>query len=551
MANLISIGQSAMAAAQAGLSTASNNIANVSTPGYSRQQVVQTVATALPQTLMKGYLGQGTSVDGIRRVYSEQLAQQLVSSQASNGKLQTQYAQVQNLDRLLSDSISTGLGPAIDNFFNSLQDVATAPASASSRQALLGSAEALSAGFSELDSQISGMRLGLNQQIAGSVEKANTAAQQIADLNQAIVSAGNNAGGPANELLDQRDQLVRDLSQEIKVRVSEQGGEYRLFLSNGHPLVAGTQVYALNTAASKTDPSRLEVSLGDSSAVLGADDLAGGALSGLLEFREKTLEPTQNALGRIALAVASGINEQNRAGFTLDNQPGGDFFNIPPMSSVPSSTNLGDAKLKATLGDVSQLGTSGYLLQRVGDEYRLTRTKDQQVLMSSADLGEVLGASATEGFNLEIPEGAMEPGDEFLIRPPMIEHAAGAFSVALQDPDAIAASASSDAAGDNANILKMIELQSAKILEGGTRSYQSAYVQLVGQVGGKARELEVTSTASAQVQAQAERALKDVSGVNLDEEAANLIRYQQSFQAAGKVIQMSQQLFDTVLSLGK
>ena len=551
MANLISIGQSAMTAAQAGVSTAGNNIANVSTPGYSRQQVVQTVAKAEPQTLMRGYLGQGTSVEGIRRVYSEQLAQQLVSSQASNGKLQTQYAQVQNLDRLLSDSATTGLGLAIDNFFNSLQDVATAPASASSRQALLGSAEALSAGFSELDSQITGMRQGLNQQIAGSVEKANTAAQQIADLNQAIVSAGNSAGGPANDLLDQRDQLVRDLSQEVKVRVSEQGGEYRLFLGNGHPLVAGTRVYELKTAASKTDPSRLEVSLGDSSAVLGADDLASGALSGLLEFREKTLDPAQSSLGRIALALASGINEQNRAGFTLDNQQGGDFFNVPPMSVASSSANLGDAQLNATLGDVSQLGTSGYLLQRMGDDYRLTRAEDQQMLISSPDLAEVLGASAALGFNLEIPEGTMEPGDEFMIRPPTVEHAAGGFSVALQDPDGIAAAGIPDAAGDNANILKMIDLQSAKILEGGTRSYQSSYVQLIGQVGGKARELEVTSTASALVQAQSERALKDVSGVNLDEEAANLIRYQQSFQAAGKVIQMSQQLFDTVLSLDK
>ena len=551
MANLISIGQSALIAAQAGVSTTGNNIANVSTPGYSRQQVVQTVAKATPQTLTKGYLGQGTSVDSIRRVYSEQLGQQLVSSQAANGKLQTQYAQVQPLDRLLSDSATTGLGLAIDNFFNSLQDVAAAPSNVTSRQALLGSAQALSAGFSELDSQISGMRMGLNQQIVSSVDKANTAAQQIADLNQAIVSAGNSAGGPANDLLDRRDQLVRDLSHEVKVRVSEQGGEYRLFLGNGHPLVAGTRVYTINTSASTTDPARLEVSLGDSSAVLGADDLAGGALSGLLEFREKTLEPTQNALGRIALGLASGINAQNRAGFTLDNQPGGDFFNIPPMSAVASSTNLGDAQLSATLGDVSQLGTSGYLLQRVGDDYHLTRIEDKQVLMSSADLAEVLGASAAEGFNLEIPEGAMEPGDEFLIRPPIVERALGAFSVALDDPDAIAAAASPDAVGDNANILKMAELQSAKILEGGTRTYQSAYVELVGQVGGKARELAVTSTASALVQEQSERALQDVSGVNLDEEAANLIRYQQSFQAAGKVIQMSQQLFETVLSLGK
>ncbi|MDD2727867.1 flagellar hook-associated protein FlgK [Malikia sp.] len=453
MSTIFSIGQSALSAAQVGVNTAGNNIANVSTPGYSRQQVVQTVAPS----------GQGTQVAEVQRVYSDYLGKQLVSSQSANSQLQTQYSQIQPIDQLLSDSTTAGLGPALQNFFDGLQDLAAAPADPVARQAVLANAEALSAGFNDLSGRLEEVGQSLNQQISSSVEQVNNAAQRLAELNQAILSSTNlNDGKPANELVDQRNQLVSDLSQQIKVTASERGGQFNLFIGNGQPLVLGSKPYSLQAVASKTDPRRTEAAYGDGTPMK-ADDFAGGALGGLLEFREQTLVPTQNALGRIAMGLASGMNAQHREGITLGNQAGGDFFSLP------------DTSTEAT--------------------------------------------------------------------------AAGAIRLAITDVKDIAAAAKGSAVGDNSNLLKMIDLQSAKVLDGNTRSYQSAYVQLVGQVGSKTRELEVTSTASKQIQAQAERSLQGVAGVNLDEEAANLIRYQQSYQAAGKVIQLAKQLFDTVLSI--
>ena len=453
MSSIFSIGQSALSAAQVGVNTAGNNIANVSTPGYSRQQVVQTVAAS----------GQGTQVAEVQRVYSDYLGKQLISSQSANSQLQAQYSQIQPIDQLLSDSTTAGLGPALQNFFNGLQDLAASPADPVARQALLADAEALSAGFNDLSGRLEEVGQSLNQQISSSVEQVNNSAQRLADLNQAIQSSTNlNDGKPANELVDQRNQLVSDLSKQIKVTVSEQGGQFNLFIGNGQPLVLGSKPYSLQTVASKTDPKRTEVAYGDGTPMK-ADDFAGGALGGLLEFRDQTLVPTQNALGRIAMGLASGMNAQHREGTTLGNQAGGDFFSLP------------DTSTEAT--------------------------------------------------------------------------AAGAIRLAITDVKDIAAATKGSAVGDNGNLLKMIDLQSAKVLDGNTRSYQSAYVQLVGQVGSKTRELEVTSTASEQIQTQAERSLQGVAGVNLDEEAANLIRYQQSYQAAGKVIQLAKQLFDTVLSI--
>ena len=400
-----------------------------------------------------------------------------------------------------------------------------------------------------MDNRLQDLRQGVNQQLAASVDKVNSSAQKLASLNEAILTAKNSSNGTApNELLDQRDQLVRDLSQETRVRVSEQGGTFSLFIGNGQPLVVGGKAYALKTETSKTDPQRLEVSYDDSDAPMRTEDFGGGNLGGLLQFRDQTLEPTQNALGRIALGLASAFNAQHQQGVTPSGAAGGDFFSLPAMGADAASTNQGDAKLTAALSDAAQLDTSNYRLQRVGDSYRLLRDSDQQIIKSSTNLDEVLAASTDAGFKLTAT-GTMQSGDEFLIRP--TARAAGEIGVAIQDPNAIAAGTTAGAAGDNSNMLKLAELQSSKVLSGGTQSYQSAYSQLVGQVGGKASELKVTSTASAQIQTQAERSLQDVSGVNLDEEAAKLIRYQQSYQAAGKVIQLAKQLFETVLSISQ
>ena len=545
MANIFTIGQSALAAAQAGISTAGQNIANVSTLGYSRQSVVQTATT--PQPLGFGYLGQGTQVTAIRRIYSDYLGGQVVSAQSSSSQLDAQYSLIQQIDNMLADP-SAGLSPAMQDFFNSLQDVSTYPADAPVRQAALSSAQAMASRFRDLHSRLEDVRQGMNLQITDSVKSINSAAQQLVALNRAIDSAQSvSNGAPANDLLDQRDQLVSDLSKQIKVTVTQQRGQYSVSIGNGQPLVTGASFHTLKTVASRTDPSRLEVAydIPGQQSILTSDSLAGGALGGLLKFRSQTLEPTQNALGRVALGLASAINDQQQSGYTRSNVAGGNFFNLPAMRTVASSANQGQASISAALTDASKLTTSDYRLQFVDGQFSLTRLSDNTVLKTSTDLNTTLSASSSEGFSIAL-SGTPVNGDEFLIRP--TAGVAGSLSVAISNTNDIAAASSRNSAGDNSNILKMIALQTGKTLNGGNDSYQSAYAQLVNQVGSKTAELAATSTSAATIRNQAQAASQNVSGVNLDEEAANLIKYQQAYQAAGKVLQLAKQMFDSLIA---
>lgn len=545
MANIFTIGQSALAAAQAGISTAGQNIANVSTLGYSRQSVVQTATT--PQPLGFGYLGQGTQVTAIRRIYSDYLGGQVVSAQSSSSQLDAQYSLIQQIDNMLADP-SAGLSPAMQDFFNSLQDVSTYPADAPARQAALSSAQVMASRFRDLHSRLEDVRQGMNLQITDSVKSINSVAQQLVALNRAIDSAQSvSNGAPANDLLDQRDQLVSDLSKQIKVTVTQQRGQYSVSIGNGQPLVTGASFHTLKTVASRTDPSRLEVAydIPGQQSILTSDSLAGGALGGLLKFRSQTLEPTQNALGRVALGLASAINDQQQSGYTRSNVAGGNFFNLPAMRTVASSANQGQASISAALTDASKLTTSDYRLQFVDGQFSLTRLTDNTVLKTSTDLNTTLSASSSEGFSIAL-SGTPVNGDEFLIRP--TAGVAGSLSVAISNTNDIAAASSRNSAGDNSNILKMIALQTGKTLNGGNDSYQSAYAQLVNQVGSKTAELAATSTSAATIRNQAQAASQNVSGVNLDEEAANLIKYQQAYQAAGKVLQLAKQMFDSLIA---
>lgn len=547
MANIFTIGQSALVASQAAMSTTGQNIANAATPGYSRQSVVQAAVT--PQPLGFGYLGQGTQIQEVQRAYDEHLGKQMVSAQSASSQLQAQYTQIQQINNMLADP-AAGLSPVMQDFFNSLQEVSLQPADASPRQSLLSAATALSSRFQDFQTRLGDLRQGLNLQIASGVQTVNQAAQQLATLNQAIERAQSAANGkPSNDLLDQRNQLLLDLSKQVKVSVVQQDGRYSVFIGNGQPLVVGSTVHGLKTITSKTDPSRLEVAYNTQGqqSFMSADNLAGGVLGGLLEFRSQILEPTQNALGRIALGLASGVNQLHKTGYTLDGLSGGDFFKLPPMSVNPSSANSGTAKLLVNLSDAKTLTTSDYRLQWVGGQYNLRRSADNQLLSASANLDDVKAQALTQGFSLHIDSGAMADGDEFLIRP--TANVAAALSVAVSNTNAIAAAGAASTPSDNSNILKILDLQTSKTLNAGTLSYQSAYAQLVNQVGSKTRELDVTSTSAGQILSQSERAVQDVSGVNLDEEAADLMRYQQAYQAAGKMMQIAKQMFDSLLSM--
>ena len=637
--SIFNIGVSGLAAAQAGLLTTGHNISNASTPGFNRQQIVQSTNT--PQFTGAGYFGQGTNVTTVQRIYNQFLASQTLSAQTRLSELNAYADQIRQVDGLLADS-SAGLSTALNDFFRGVHEVAANPASIPARQSMLSMAQALVGRFQSVDNRLNEIRDGVDTQLASTVADINSYTTQIAALNQRIILAqAAGPGQPANDLLDQRDQLIAQLNQQVRVTtLTESDGSLSVFVGNGQAVVVGAQSYGLATMQSGEDASRMTVGItlaSGGTAALPEAMLTGGTLGGLLAFRRESLDTAQNALGRIALGLAETFNAQHRLGQDLTGALGGNFFTAPaPQVITPNNPpNGGTAAIGVAVASAANLTTSDYrLTANGGGNYTLVRLSDNTTVFSATALPQTV-----DGLTISLASGAANAGDSFLIQP--TRAAAHDIAVALTDARSIAAAApirtaasngnsgtgaisagsvnapppvnanltqtvtitfnnppttfdvvgtgtgnpagvaytaggsisyngwtveiggtpaagdvftiSANSAGvaDNRNALLLAGLQTGKTLAGGTASYQSAYAQIVSDVGNKTREIQVTATAQESVVKQAEDAQQSLSGVNLDEEAANLLRYQQAYQASGKMIEIASKLFDTLLALGR
>lgn len=650
--NILSIGKSALSAAQVGLSTTGHNIANASTPGYSRQVVVQSAAQS--QNFGYGYVGQGTEVSAVSRVYNEILAKQVINSQSVSTAIDTYSSQLSSIDNMLSDA-AAGLNPALTDFFGSIQDLSANPSDIPTRQTMLSNTQSLVSRFQSTSNRLNEIRDSVNSQLTSTVGLVNSYAKQIASLNDVIDKAVSATGNPPNDLMDQRDQLVVELSKQIKTTVVPQNkGSYNIFVGNGLPLVVGADTYALATTSSPTDPSRLEVAYlsKTKTTVLGVESLPGGTIGGLLQFRAESLDAVQNQVGQIAAVLAETFNTQHAQGLDLNGKPGGALFTLPAPAVSSNSDNTGTAIISSQIVDARALTSSDYRLQYDGTNYKITRLTDKSV-QSFTSLPQTL-----DGLSFSQASGTVNAGDDFVIRPTL--NAATTIKLAITDASKLAVggpalSASSNVAniggatlstpvaassysaspmasplgltyntgipgtltlapssqpvtvtfggtsttypagspvtytsgatisvgglsfaisgtpsngdqftitpnssngpGDNRNGLLLAGLQSESTIpsigSNSKISYSSAFSQLVNNVGNKTRELKVTGASEAKVLEQATAAVQSESGVNLDEEATNLLRYQQAYQAAGKMMQIASQLFDVLLQLGQ
>lgn len=644
--SILGIGQSALTAAQVGLATTGHNIANAATPGYNRQIVIQ--ASAGGQDLGFGFVGKGTEVTDIQRAYNQFLTNQVISAQTSKGQLDTYYTQISRINNQFADA-DAGLSPALQSFFKGLQDVASDPNASASRESALSNAQSLASRFQSLDGQLSDMRQNVNNQLTSTIGMINVYAEQLSSLNKSIEAAqGTTDSHAANDLLDQRDQVISQLSKEVQVSVVKQGNSYNVFIGSGQPLVVGNNTYGLVPTVSPTDAGRVEVGYVTNGVmkVLPENALPGGTLGGLFEFRAKTLDSAQNALGRVAIGLASTFNAQHRLGQDQNGAMGGDFFTVAAPVVTSNVNNTGTALATASISNAGALTTSDYRLQVVGPgSYKVTRLSDGNAT-SFATFPQTI-----DGVDFNMSAGTQATGDDFVIKPTVA--GAANFNVAITDRTKIAVAApirtaalatntgtgkisagsvdgnftpanvtpavtltynsttneftgfplalgpvtvtnngtsttfaagtpvtytpgatitaggasfaitgtpangdkftlgaNTNGLGDNRNALLLGSLQSKNTLDNGTTSYQGAYSQLVNQVGNKTRELGVTSAAEGKLLTQAVASQQSVSGVNLDEEATNLIRYQQAYQAAGKLMQTANSLFDVLLQLG-
>jgi flagellar hook-associated protein 1 FlgK len=382
--SLINTGLTGLHAAQMGLQTAGHNIANASTPGYNRQQIVQTTNVALGGSV--GMIGQGVNVATVRRVYDDLLFGQGLQAQSQSSQLDSYYSQIGQINNMFGDP-NSGLSPALAGFFSGVQDLANNPESVPSRQQLLNSAQTLAARFQAMDQRFSQMGGDLNTQIDNSVTEINSLAQQIAKLNITIREVQGSYGQPANDLLDQRDSLLTRLNQEIgTTTIKESDGSLSVFIGVGQPLVTGVQVMTLNSTLSTTNLTRSVVGYvaGGRTAVIADSSLQGGKLGGYIAFRENTLDNAQNALGRIATGLAKTFNDQHHLGQDLNGAAGGDFFNVAAPRIIPNTGNTSpSSSVTASIDDVSSLTTSDYEFSYDGVTYTLKRLSDDVSVRST------------------------------------------------------------------------------------------------------------------------------------------------------------------------
>jgi flagellar hook-associated protein 1 FlgK len=643
--SLLSIGKSGLYAAQAALTTTGHNITNSNVAGYSRQTVVQEASIAMGGAT--GYLGTGTQIAQVKRYSDDFLNAQVRTAQASSSGLDAYQAQVSQVDNLLADTTS-GLSPALQDFFSAVQNLTGDRAGVPSRAALMSSAETLAARFQSMNGRLDEIRQGVNTQVTSSVTQVNTYASQIAALNDQIgkLSSTDSLNVP-NDLLDQRDQLVMDLNKQVKASVTAgDNNSLTVSIGNGQPLVVGSNCFQLAAMNSATDQSRVTVGYvtGNRVSPLPESALTGGALGGVLEFRSTSLDLAQNSLGRIALGLAQTMNDQHHLGLDSNGNPGGDFFTVAPAEVTKNINNnqTSDTAIAATVSDATQLTTSDYKVQYDGSKFQVIRLSDNHATDITSN------PQVIDGMSYSITGTTAAKGDNFLVRPTI--NGAASLKLALTDVSQVAAAApiatsapltntgtgkisegsvtqdylaspltapiditiksgnltglpagqdvtmtvngkptvitagnpvpfqdgasytvagisfsltgapqendtftiqKNTGGGDTRNASLLGDLQSKNILDNGKATYQSAYANIVSTIGNKAREVQVNADASTAQLAQATSAAQNVSGVNLDEEAANLMKYQQAYQACGKIMQVADTIFNSLLSIGQ
>ncbi len=645
--SLMMLGIKAMAANYAALQTTGHNIANANVDGYSRQRAE--LVTSDPQYTGAGFFGKGVDVATVTRAHDQFLTREASNARSLASMDATRLALLQRMETIFQPG-ANGLGNATTELMGAMSDLSSNPADPATRRVVLARAVDLAARFSEAGGALDLAQANATADLQVMVGEVNSLARSIAQTNQKIAEVVGR-GQPANDLLDERDRLISQLSDKVQVtRMDASDGTTSVFMAGGQRLVLGSSAAELSVVQDPTDPRRSAVGLkeGALTRILSESEMGGGGIAGLLRFQNQDLVAGRNLVGQLAAAIGGALNTQQLRGVNLQSPlgtvPSSALFSIGAPQALAHTTNARDgagdlmAGVTLTITDSAALQASDYDLREdpaVPGAWQLTR-------LSDGKLTSVIDGDVVDGMRINFV-GSPQPGDKFLLQP--VARAANTMSVLLSNPLDLAAASplvastspanvgtagvasltitagplpvpsatvqlefvtdtcdyswqmldefgnllatgagtwvagqpipppGSDINGfslmlngvprtgdivtiaptpasalstNNGNALAMTALRDAAIAGGQTATDQWALA--LSEVGVRVQSIGTASDISTAVAQQAELMRSADAGVNLDEEAARLIQYQQSYQAAAKVLQVAQAIFDTLLS---
>jgi flagellar hook-associated protein 1 FlgK len=538
---LFDIGKSAMLASQTALSTTGHNIANAETPGFSRQDVV--LESATPVMGKGGLIGAGVTVSDIRRSYDSFIQSQLIYQQQNLGRSDAMNQSFSTVEEVFNEEQEMGLSNSLNDYFSAWNQVVANPEGQAERSQLIQKATGLTSTAKEMERTITEEIEQINGSMDDDVNQINSITKDIAQLNGRIVEteAGQN-GVKANDMRDQRDNLLSQLSNLIEVNSYENSDGSVTVTAGAGILVSGEQAGTMSTQANQD---------GDKDIYLNGINITTqinrGQLGGLIEARADIESGPLLGLRKLVASITLEVNQLHTAGYGLDGTTDNDFFN--PLQPRVSGVSQG-ATATATITDPSQVTLDEYAITFDASGNYYVRTKESGTLVTSGTYSSA--SPITFGGMQVVITGTITAGDSFSVSP--LTNAVRNFGVALTDPQKIAAASHftaipGDNPGDNTNAVAIAGLQQSNIASLGNSTFADYYKGIVNTVGTMSGEASDSLNFDQNLLTQIENRQQSGSGVSLDEEAANLIKFQRAFEAGAMMIKVTDELLQTLLNL--
>ncbi len=552
ISHIFNIARSGIQAHQQGIATTSHNISNINTKGYSRQEVV--LETSRPA---EGVIGSGVQVANVRRTVDVFIENQLTAGNEDLGFITARNTFLSQADGIVTETENSGLSHGVTEFFNALRDVATNPESPIQRTVLLAKAQSLTQSFVDQAQAFQQIRLDANQEIRRHVETINGLAVRIAELNDAIFKA-ESSGREAPDFRDQRAVLINDLAELVDIEQVQLRDGIGINVG-GQLLVGGNHANALSTIPDADNSPFEDVAFvrSDGTAFAISHKIQGGKVGGLLTVRDTDTVAFQERLDRLAAELVNEFNLQHQAGYGLDDLTGRSFFaDLTPPAPLVDDRNSGTAVgTSVAISDPSLATFQNYEVQFSGaGTYDVVNTDTGATVVSGGSYTSGTPFSF-DGLDVTIT-GTPAAGDVFHVS--AHKGAAQRFGVALTNTDHIAAASQPSTApagptvpGDNTNALALVDLHTSKHSNLDNLTFNDYQTISIGNVGSAARESELSLTNTRLEVDQLQGLRESVSGVSLDEELTHLLSFQRSFEASARMITVADELFQTVLSMGR
>ncbi|MBF4283514.1 flagellar hook-associated protein FlgK [Vibrio anguillarum] len=620
--DLLNLGTQSVLTAQRQLSTTGHNISNVNTEGYSRQSVIQ--GTNTPRQYGGETYGMGVHVEKVRRSWDQFAVNELNLSTTSFSFKRDDEENLDMLSKLLSSVASKKIPENLNEWFDAIKTLADSPNDVGARKVVLEKADLITQNMNDFHENIRRQSDATNKGLDVAVERINQLALELRDLQRLMMRTP----GPHNDLMDQHEKLVAELSEYTKVTVTPRKNAegFNIHIGSGHTLVSGTEASQMKMVDGYPDVSqrRLAMIEGKGIKTITTEDI-GGKLSALFTMRDKHIPYLMDELGRMATSFSYEVNKLQSQGLDLRGNVGRALF-----TDVNSEVNArsraiiaGNSKadMAVYIEDTSALKSGEYSLQYNGSNYTVLKPTGERVNVP------VVGSSLfLDGMRVDI-RNAPQAGERILLRP--TRNGAAIMKMATNDPTAIAAQsyeASTTFAqgqakfnilsagglrefevvisptgdqfavtdtkgnvllepqayppsnsitvlgttfeltagalpndkftanlvpseGDNGNLRKMQHIQTEKKLNGGETTVLGVYHDLNTDFGLQLATASRLSDVARLEKESAQERIASISGVNLDEEAANMMKFQQAYMASSRIMQVANDTFNTILQL--